>query len=553
MNKKPMARSRHEDPLDSSNTGNSIDSGNALPQSEQTQPAQDGHAPMNLHDERWQNALKAYEDGQLNWWTRQTVRRHLQTCADCREEVEAMRKFTNRLRAGDAGTLSPDLRARILAAMPAPAPLTKAQQRQRAQRPLILWGAAASATVLYFALYPAITASRRPSAEATKSVNMAGLAYTQDYDESYKKQTASAASAPGANYLAKQSNGGNDTGGTYAGAGRSAPTSNTPAPAPLVMGNAAAADKPAGADREGHADAANSATLPPALAKTPQVMEQDGARNAPANRAPAASAVSRPSFRAARPAGSSVADDETTRKVHKTADITVEVGKVEETSEVVEQTVKTSGGYVANNELTTGDDNAKTATLSVKVPVVRFEAFLNQMAHLGEVKAKNITGEDITDKTSDQVTEERSLQDEIGMTQAKLKEPTSKRERAENLETLRQLRVKAKQAQARLDNLRKLGTLADVTVTLNEKPKPVPPPPAHGGFLDEMKDTLHEAARSLVQAAKMPVVMLIWLVAYTPVWLLLFLGYRYALVWRRGYAELSENAPGDTELSHSQA
>src|SRR5205807_4610459 len=90
------------------------------------------------------------------------------------------------------------------------------------------------------------------------------------------------------------------------------------------------------------------------------------------------------------------------RYVKKEANITVEVDRLEEKSDAVEQMVKEVGGYVANNQLTTGEDGLKSASLTVKVPVPQFETMLSRFAKLGEVKAKNVTGEDITEQVSDE-------------------------------------------------------------------------------------------------------------------------------------------------------
>jgi hypothetical protein len=218
------------------------------------------------------------------------------------------------------------------------------------------------------------------------------------------------------------------------------------------------------------------------------------------------------------------------RQVHREASFTVEVDNVEAGSETAAEYAQTAGGYVAENQLSTGEDNAKTASLILKVPVAQFEATLNQLAKLGEVKAKNVTGEDLTEKISDQEQAEHVLRQDIGSTQEELTHRLSRSAREERMDTLRELRTRIAQTRARLQLLRKLGALSTITLELDEKPKPAPTPKT-GGFVDDMNDTLHGAARSMMQAARLPILTFIWILAYSPLWILLLLGYRYA---RRG-------------------
>src|SRR5439155_10607701 len=84
------------------------------------------------------------------------------------------------------------------------------------------------------------------------------------------------------------------------------------------------------------------------------------------------------------------------RDVKKSGELTVEVARLEAASDSVEEMVKESGGYVANNQLTTGEDGIKAALLDVRVPVNLFDAMLAKFSKLGEVKSKNVTGEDLT-------------------------------------------------------------------------------------------------------------------------------------------------------------
>ncbi|HLV80405.1 MAG TPA: DUF4349 domain-containing protein, partial [Chthonomonadaceae bacterium] len=209
------------------------------------------------------------------------------------------------------------------------------------------------------------------------------------------------------------------------------------------------------------------------------------------------------------------------------AEITLQVDQLEARSEAVEQMVNGVGGFVVNNELSTGDDNLKSASLTTKVPVAKFDSVLSRLSRLGEVKAKHVTGEDVTERLSDQEQATRVVRDDIAATRARLHTKQDPLEREIDQQNLEDLKIRVAQEQARLDLYRKLAALATITVDLHEKPK-TGPAPQTSGFLDEMNDTAHAAVHSFLQAARLPVLLMIWLLAYAPVWILLAIAYRYA-------------------------
>ena len=59
--------------------------------------------------------------------------------------------------------------------------------------------------------------------------------------------------------------------------------------------------------------------------------------------------------------------------------------------------------------------------MTVKVPVTQFETTLGQIAKLGSVQSKNVTGEDITEKASDADQTENVLETDVQNSEARLK------------------------------------------------------------------------------------------------------------------------------------
>jgi hypothetical protein len=220
------------------------------------------------------------------------------------------------------------------------------------------------------------------------------------------------------------------------------------------------------------------------------------------------------------------------RRVHKEARITVEVKKLEEQSDAVESMVKSAGGFVVSNTLSTGGDGTKSAALDIKVPVKQFETVLKQIGDLGEVKAKNVSGQDITEQHSDAQAADNVLSSELAVKESMLREARIKaakkkdfvlndwQQRAE----VRRLRIEAAQVRARLELLRRTSDLSNISVQLQEPPHL----PGQGGFLEGIGETGHAAFESFLVAARLPINLLIWILAYSPLWIPLLIAYHYA-------------------------
>ncbi len=521
-----------------------------------------------------QDELKAYLDGQLPFMMRQRVRWHLRRCAACREELSAMEQISNRLRADRPTPIEPSLRAKILAAASKLGPLAQdasSPPTKWRRKPILIWAATAVALIAWFALYPVLNnggalqhmpgvpqANRPETPMATgfpaaasppvivQSGGQQGMAQRkmmmtsmakahgmsvdpktgrpkpdntlQDYDEAYSRQdkTASSPSSMEVSNSYFQNHKMGDTGITedrtrYEQAGAANATNPLASyefnhPANAVPGNSNRV--PSGASMS--------------MSKT---LIDGNTRLTPARPFSDHRAVG-----GASALSSVEAAGEDERIVHHEAGITVQVDNVEAKSEAVEQLTQGAGGYVADNQLSTGDDNARTASLTLKVPVAQFQNVLNQVARQGDVKAKNISGQDLTEEVSDQEQAEQTLRSDVRSTQEELNQRLSKAGRAERLDILRELRIKLAQKQARLKLLRKLGALSTISVELDEKPHQAPQPaPKVGGFVGQMNDTLHDAVSSMLQAARLPILTFIWILAYAPLWILLILGYRWTV------------------------
>ncbi len=220
------------------------------------------------------------------------------------------------------------------------------------------------------------------------------------------------------------------------------------------------------------------------------------------------------------------------RRVHKEARLTVAVNDIEAQSAAAEQSVRAAGGYIVSNDLSTGADNRKSAQLDLRVPVTRFENIVSELAGLGEVRAKQVTGQDMTEQFSDSEQAKNVLTNELNTREAQLKAAldkiakTKKKDAApadpwELRAEVRRLRVEAAQARARLELMRKLSDLSVITLELKEKSLT-----PTGGFSQEMGETVRGAGDTFLVAARLPIKLFIWIFAFSPLWLPLLLAYR---------------------------
>ena len=444
---------------------------------------------------RFQDDLKAYADGELPLPRHLAVRLHLTRCASCREEMTQMTQIAEDLRASEPdAALDPALRAKILGIAPtsvAEAPGTGSAGLLLSESPSGAEGSLV-AERLPFSSSPAlpVPGSRKRPALAWLLVGASVLAWFvffplfQQVRENTRRDNFAQAN------LKRQSQ-----------------EATPPTPKPPPQFQVPLSDREAGKENFGSPSSV--------IFKPLNGYASSSGGGYPGGGGPPISVPV-------------AAPDAPQRQVHKEASIGVQVPNPEATSDTVANMVKEAGGFVAGNTLSTGDDGLKSAELTVKVPVTQFETFLGQVARLGKVQSKNITGEDITEKTSDADQTEGVLEDDVQKSEARLKALGS-RAKWHDEQATRDLRIQLAESRARLVLLKRMAALSTITIDLSQTPRPPAPAPVTGGFLNGLKASTHDALQSLVSSASALVAVVIWLLAYAPLWIPLLLGGRYAL------------------------
>jgi len=477
--------------------------------------------------------LKAYSDRELPLLGRMAVRGHLARCAACREELNAMEQTAHDLRAAEpSGPLSDALRAKLLAAgtgaAPAavvapPAPPFVLPSLWRRQ-PLLVFGVSgavlAVSLLLFVPTFMATKSALPPTAPSTSTA----LRTSSEASRAAAPEVAKVATNGMANRYDKS-------------AGLNYPAEAYPrgsAPLNERQAQAAAAPPPPAALRI--AREPDVAAGPGAAKSQFEYRRLDSADRLTARRAAVGAATPPPPARA-RPsapvASVAVAQALAERKIHRTASIgiAVEADQIEAKSDAVEAAVQAVGGYVASNDLDTGENGYRSATLDVRVPIDQFDPMMTKFARMGKVVSKSVTGEDVTEKTSDVQSAEQVLVSEVTTAQARLRRMVASEKRVGQKEQeLRQLKIQLAQTRARLGLLRRMAALSAITVQISEKPKAALKKPADNGsgFWAGMRDTNRAAGAAFQTAVRVPLVLVVWVLAFSPIWAPLSVVYRWA-------------------------
>ncbi len=441
--------------------------------------------------------LKAYADAELPWLRRQIVRRHLAHCAFCQKEIIAMTQITDDLRSDNLRSSEPGeplpagLREKLLKEPSTESAGLLANESRSAtkdssvpgkKRRTPVWVYACVVLIAWFVFYPMF---QRVHEDAQRTMSVADFSAPHENEIKVFKRPP-------------------------------------PKPVPLQVH---LSDREAGIDnhaaKEDYAPPAARAALPVPTAPIGNFTAQTPDGAAPARRAAQIAGLN--SLQALPDT-----DLDVQRQVHKEASIGIQVPNPEATGDKINQMVQETGGFVAANNLTTEDDGMKSGELIAKVPEPQFETFLAQIAKLGVVVSKNITGQDITEKTSDAHEAQGVEESDLEQAEARLK-ALGTHAKWEDKEDTQDLRVQLAQTRARLKLLKRMAALGTITIDLNQTPKAAAAPPVPNGFTGSLKATTHDALQSLVGSASALAALVIWLLAYAPLWVPLLLVGRYAL------------------------
>lgn len=88
-------------------------------------------------------------------------------------------------------------------------------------------------------------------------------------------------------------------------------------------------------------------------------------------------------------------------KIIRNADMRLEVEDYFLTSQKVEAFANKYNGYVSNSNSNADFNNKHSGTVTIRIPDTHFDAVIAELSMLGEIKSKNVNGQDVTEEYVD--------------------------------------------------------------------------------------------------------------------------------------------------------
>lgn len=209
------------------------------------------------------------------------------------------------------------------------------------------------------------------------------------------------------------------------------------------------------------------------------------------------------------------------RKIIYTADLTVQVKQLDPAVAKARELIEQAGGYVSNLQQS-GGSLSRYATLTLRVPVERFEELVGGLAAMGTVTDKSISTDDVTEQWVDIDARLRNLKREEERYLAILQQANKVTDLLEIERELARVRGEIEQTEAQFRALQDRVALSTITLTLQLPPE-VEASAESGSWFAEVGGN---AAALFVNFAKFLGALLIYLVALAPFW-----GGLWLLIW----------------------
>lgn len=220
------------------------------------------------------------------------------------------------------------------------------------------------------------------------------------------------------------------------------------------------------------------------------------------------------------------------RKIVKNGNMTLEVNDITAAITGVATVATDLNGYVVFSNKQ-GNQDATYGQVSIRVPSDRFDEAFDRLRQLAvNVPSESTNSQDVTEQYTDLQAQLRNLE----ATETQYLEILKKAEKVEDIlavqRELSNVRGQIEQIKGRIQYIERTSDMALIDVNL-QKVKPL------GGTAWSALETLKSAARGLVSFGKVLADLLIWLVIFSPVWIIILVVVLYFTRWRKAKARAS--------------
>jgi len=221
------------------------------------------------------------------------------------------------------------------------------------------------------------------------------------------------------------------------------------------------------------------------------------------------------------------------RKIVKNGYMTLEVNDIAAAINGITAIANGLNGYVVSSSQR-GYPDVTYGQISIRVPSDTFDEALNQLRKLAvNVPSESTNSQDVTQEYTDLQAQLRNLE----ATEAQYLQILQKAEKVEDIlavqRELSNVRGQIEQIKGRILYIERTSDMALIDVNL-QKVKPI------GGTAWNALETLKSAARGLVSFGKALADVLIWLVIFSPVWIIILVVVLYFVKWRPRRAKASK-------------
>jgi|SRR5208282_82981 len=191
------------------------------------------------------------------------------------------------------------------------------------------------------------------------------------------------------------------------------------------------------------------------------------------------------------------------RKIIYDGEIDLIVKDVDPIAKQVVTFIQDARGYIAEQSTTGSPGSPRSMRWKLRVPVEQFESLVQKVVALGELEQNKRTSQDVTEQFYDIEARIKNKKAEEKSLTKILDERTGKLEDVLKIETeLSRVRGEIEQLEGKIRVLENLSSLATLTLSVREREKFEPPPPAVADFPTQVARTWENSLRGLINLGK---------------------------------------------------
>ena len=217
------------------------------------------------------------------------------------------------------------------------------------------------------------------------------------------------------------------------------------------------------------------------------------------------------------------------------ADVALVVEDFPKTTTSIAALVSQYGGYVADTDIAGSSGNNRRATWKVRLPVERFDSFLDAVVKLGELERRKVNSQDVTEEFFDLETRIKNKKVEEGRLVKHLTDSTGKLKEILDVEKeISRVREEVERMEGRVRLLANLADLTTVSITVEERIGYVPA--TAPTFGTRIRRTFESSTKGLMIFLEGLSLAVISVIPWLPVWLVLGgLAWLFVRTLRRWY------------------